>query len=90
MTTPRQKRNLSQTRTADYLRAPWSPAEDAQLGTAPDSAIAERLGRSRGSVVARRHYLGIPSPRKVGRPWPATTGAGGKPSNSEQSRSLTD
>jgi hypothetical protein len=53
-----------------YARPPWTPAEDAQLGTAPDSTLAARLGRSRGSIAARRHYLGIPSPRPAGRPWP--------------------
>lgn len=47
---------------------PWTPAEDAQLGTAPDSVIAARLGRSRGSVAGRRHKLGIASPAKAGRP----------------------
>lgn len=47
---------------------PWSPAEDSLLGTAPDSEIAARLGRSRGSVAARRHKLGIKSPARAGRP----------------------
>ena len=46
----------------------WTPAEDAQLGTAPDSAIAARLGRSVGSVGARRHKLRIPAATPRGRP----------------------
>lgn len=46
----------------------WTPAEDAQLGTAPDAQVAARLGRSRGSVAARRHKLGIPATAAPGRP----------------------
>ena len=39
----------------------WTPAEDAQLGTIPDGALVVTLGRSRGSIVARRHKLGVSS-----------------------------
>ena len=45
----------------------WTPGEDAALGTAPDGEIGALLGRPRGSVVARRHKLGIPAFRSPGR-----------------------
>lgn len=48
---------------------PWTPAEDAQLGTAPDAEISARTGRSLGSIAARRHKLGIASPSRPGRPF---------------------
>ena len=45
----------------------WTPTEDAALGTAPDGELGALLGRPRGSVVARRHKLGIPAFRSPGR-----------------------
>lgn len=50
-----------------YKGSAWTEDEDALLGKAPDSETAEILKRSRGSVVGRRHYLGIKSFRKPGR-----------------------
>lgn len=50
----------------------WTPAEDAILGTVPDAEVSARLGRSRGSVAARRHKLGIASPSGRGRPQGST------------------
>ena len=40
---------------------PWTPEQDALLGTAPDAEVARRLGRSLGAVYSRRHNLGIAS-----------------------------
>jgi hypothetical protein len=37
---------------------PWTPEEDALLGTLPDGEVAERLGRSRIAVVDRRNCAG--------------------------------
>ena len=48
--------------------ADWHPAHDAQLGTASDSAVAARLGRTRSAVIARRRALGIPPGAPRGRP----------------------
>ncbi len=38
---------------------PWTPQEDALLGTDTDRVIAEKLGRSTVSVGNRRTKLGI-------------------------------
>lgn len=40
---------------------PWTPEEDALLGTAPNAVIAQRLGRSRHSVSCRRRRLALPT-----------------------------
>jgi len=42
----------------------WSRAEDAFLGTAPDSRVAKQLGRTRASVQMRRLQLKRPSFRE--------------------------
>jgi hypothetical protein len=47
---------------------PWTPEEDALLGTMPDAELAERLGRSLNSVVVRRNRAGKRKPSK-GAPW---------------------
>lgn len=60
-------RGLCPTRTEPYKRPPWTREEDEVLGKASDGETAKRLGRSRGSVGARRHYLGIPAATKPGR-----------------------
>lgn len=39
---------------------PWTPEEDALLGTMPDRDVAAKLGRSARSVWDRRQRLGIP------------------------------
>lgn len=46
----------------------WTATEDEQLGSMPDGKLAESLGRSRGSVVARRNKLGIPAALPSHRP----------------------
>ncbi|MFO0806012.1 MAG: hypothetical protein U0791_23145 [Gemmataceae bacterium] len=43
----------------------WTPAEDAMLGTAPDSIIARSLARSKSTISNRRRQLGIPNFRPV-------------------------
>ena len=43
----------------------WTPAEDAMLGTAPDSVIARSLARSKSTISNRRRQLGIPNFRPV-------------------------
>ena len=40
-------------------RDPWTTAEEALLGTAPDPVIAKRLGRTRIAITQRREVLGI-------------------------------
>ena len=53
------------------LRAPWTPEENALLGTMPDQKLARRLKRSYDAVAARRLHQGIPSfnpKRKLWRP----------------------
>jgi len=40
---------------------PWSPEEDALLGTMPDDEVARRTRRNRTAVFLRRQNLGIPS-----------------------------
>jgi len=47
---------------------PWTAAEDAVLGTRPDSAVSAMTGRSLGSIYARRAKLGIPTVTPRGRP----------------------
>lgn len=42
---------------------PFTPAEDAQLGTASDPEVARRLGRDVGTVAQRRRLRGIPAHR---------------------------
>lgn len=44
---------------AERSRRPFTPAEDAELGTASDPSVARRLGRDVGSVAQRRRLLGI-------------------------------
>jgi hypothetical protein len=51
-------------------RRPWTPEEDALLGTAPDTELAARLGRHISTVCIRRQELSIPNPywqRRCGR-----------------------
>lgn len=48
-------------------RAPWSDADDLLLGKSDDVETANKLGRTRGSVRARRIKLGIPAFRLPGR-----------------------
>ncbi len=43
-------------------RRPWTPEEDALLGTAPDLEIAARLDRHVSTVCIRRQKLRIPNP----------------------------
>jgi hypothetical protein len=55
---------------------PWTPEEDAMLGTDSDKNIAHRLGRHPGLVSRRRAELGIPRKRDTlrqprTRPWAA-------------------
>jgi len=45
--------------------APWTPFEDALLGTGTDRAIAAKLQRSSVSVGNRRTKLGIPRRKKA-------------------------
>lgn len=45
------------------IRRDWSAEEDALLGTATDSEIAERLGRTMHGVQKRRQMMGIPAHR---------------------------
>jgi hypothetical protein len=40
--------------------APWTPDEDALLGTMPDRKLARRLGRTYNAVAARRLNKSIP------------------------------
>ena len=42
-------------------RRPWTPEEDALLGTASDTEIAARLDRHIATVCIRRQKLGIPN-----------------------------
>lgn len=42
-------------------RKPWTPQEDALLGTIPDPQAAQRLGRAQSLVGIRRRTLGIPA-----------------------------
>ncbi|HEY6181086.1 MAG TPA: hypothetical protein VIW67_02510 [Terriglobales bacterium] len=44
----------------------WTPTQDRLLGTAADSVIAERLGRSVDAVRSRRCSLGVPVHRHTG------------------------
>jgi hypothetical protein len=46
---------------------PWTDAEDQVIGTDMDGKVAALIGRTRGAVVGRRHFLGIPPFRKPGR-----------------------
>lgn len=39
---------------------PWTPEQEALLGTVPDDVLAERLGRTWWAVYLRRHRKGIP------------------------------
>ena len=43
------------------LGRPWTAAEIALFGTDTDSAIAKRLGSTRGAISAGRYYRGIPA-----------------------------
>jgi hypothetical protein len=45
--------------TVMHERQPWTPAEEALLGTDQDAVIAKRLGRTRPAVSARRCLLNI-------------------------------
>jgi hypothetical protein len=40
---------------------PWTPAEDALLGTMPDQEVARRLNRTLTAVWLRRHCLNLPA-----------------------------
>lgn len=42
-------------------RKPWTPQEDALLGTIPDPQLAKQLGRAQSNVGIRRRALGIPA-----------------------------
>ena len=42
-------------------RRPWTPAEDALLGTDLDTVIAARIGRHIATVCVRRQKLGLPN-----------------------------
>ena len=52
------KQRMSERRHAALARGqrsrPWSPEEDALLGTLPDRELAKKLGRSRSAVAGRR------------------------------------
>jgi hypothetical protein len=67
--TPHPKRNPTTFHGTHNPRGPaWKPAEDAHLGTGPDSRVAALLGRTRAAVIARRRALGIPPATGPGRP----------------------
>ena len=42
-------------------RKPWTPEEDALLGTIPDPQAAKHLGRAKSQIGIRRRTLGIPA-----------------------------
>jgi hypothetical protein len=74
MREPRQRR-MSEVQRRLYAEGqrpngrPWTPAEDALLGTDSDGRIANRLGRRLDAVFRRRRRLGIPrSGKPAGRP----------------------
>ena len=46
---------------------PWTEDEDKMIGTDIDGKVAVLIGRTRGAVVGRRHFLGIPPFRPPGR-----------------------
>ena len=48
---------------------PFTPEEDAILGTAPDKEVAAKVGRHVITIAVRRKRLGIPSFRKQTRGW---------------------
>jgi hypothetical protein len=62
-----KRRKLGLPVLRDPLHRPWTPAEDALLGTAPPPDVARRLGRPLYGVRARWHKLGLP--RYQRRPW---------------------
>lgn len=50
--------------------APWTPDEDALIGTDTDARVAAKLpGRSTVAVKLRRHRLGIGGRGRAKRPW---------------------
>ena len=55
-----EKRAASISRNHPRAR-PWTPAEDALLGTLPDTALARQLKRALSSIGMRRRQLGIPT-----------------------------
>ena len=44
---------------------PWTEQERRMLGTEPDRAVAQKLGRAWKSVIHERNSLGIPAVRIV-------------------------
>jgi hypothetical protein len=49
---------------------PWTHAEIALFGTAPDAAIAKRLGTTKLAITVGRSLRGIPAfSRAIKRPW---------------------
>lgn len=60
-------------------RQPWTPQEDALLGTMIDKKVARRLGRRPEAVAQRRRELGIPAfrarPARAHRAWSAAEDA---------------
>jgi hypothetical protein len=48
-------------------RTPWTPTDDALLGTESDAVIAKCLERTKAAVHCRRMELGIPSTTIGGR-----------------------
>ena len=42
------------------MRTPWTADELALLGKLSDNQVARRIGRSQGTVTAKRSKLGIP------------------------------
>ncbi|MTK12667.1 MAG: hypothetical protein F8N39_11460 [Clostridiaceae bacterium] len=53
------ERNRERGRPASWSARDWTPEEDAQLGTAPDRVVADRLGRPINGVRCRRQELRI-------------------------------
>ena len=62
--TEETRRRMSETHKRRWMRPPaagrpWTPEEDALLGTMPDPEVARRTGRSPGAVQGRRAELDI-------------------------------
>jgi hypothetical protein len=62
-----QRRRLGIPVLRDPLHRPWTPAEDARLGTGSPQDIARRLRRPLKGVYQRRYILRLP--RYQRRPW---------------------
>jgi hypothetical protein len=60
-------------RNNNRANRPWTPEEDALLGTMFDAEVVARTGRQVRDVYARRRHLGIPAyrpnPGGLSRPW---------------------